>query len=55
MKGQELKNLRKEAKLTQTELANKLGTHKQVISSWENDRHKISNAYELLILQILKK
>jgi DNA-binding transcriptional regulator YiaG len=55
MTGEELKKLRKEAGLTQTDLAIKLGTHKQVISTWENNRHKISNAYEVLILQILEK
>lgn len=50
MTGQELKELRKKAGLTQTELANKIGTYKQVISNWENGRSNISKPYQKLIL-----
>jgi DNA-binding transcriptional regulator YiaG len=55
MTGIELKTLRKNAGLTQSELAEKIGTSKQVISTWENGRFKISNAYELLLRQVLVK
>jgi transcriptional regulator with XRE-family HTH domain len=50
MTGEELKILREKANLTQTELAEKIGTFHPVISGWETGKHKISRAY----LQILK-
>lgn len=53
MTGQELKELRKKAGLTQTELANKISTHKQVISRWENNKSNISKPYEQLIKIVL--
>lgn len=37
MKGNRIKELRKNAKYTQSELGEKLGVVKQTISSWEND------------------
>ena len=55
MNGKELKDLRKKAGLTQTELAEKIGTHKQVISRWENGKSSISNPYERLIRLELSK
>lgn len=50
MTGEELKTLREKMGLTQTELAEKIGTFHPVISGWETGKHKISKAY----LRILK-
>jgi DNA-binding transcriptional regulator YiaG len=49
MTGQELKKLRKEKGLTQQDIANALKTSKQVVSTWESEKHKISSAYEILL------
>lgn len=54
MTGKELKELRLKANLTQEQLAEKIGSHKQVISRWENERSNISKAYEKLIRIVLK-
>ena len=54
MTAEELKTLRTKAGLTQTELAEKIGTHKQVISAWENGRSNISKPYVQLLLLALK-
>lgn len=51
MTGQELKNKRLNANMTQEELAKKLGTFKQKISNWENDVMSISRLY----IQLLEK
>lgn len=45
MNGEQLKKLRLNANLTQSELAEKLGTYKQKISNWENGLHTISRLY----------
>lgn len=45
MTGQELKELRLKAGLTQTELGQKIGVAYTKISQWENGKHKISKAY----------
>ena len=55
MNGQELKELRLKAGMTQEELAKKLGTFKQKISNWENGIHKISRLYELAIRKIFSE
>lgn len=54
MTAEELKTLRTKAGLTQTELADKIGTHKQVISAWENGKSKISKPYVKLLQMALK-
>lgn len=45
MTGQELKELRLKAGLTQSDLGQKIGVAYTKISQWENDKHKISKAY----------
>lgn len=50
MTGEELKALREKAGLTQKELADKLGTKRERVSDWENNKRKMSGAY----LRILK-
>jgi len=37
MLGENIRNLRTSLKITQVELANKLGVTKQCVSNWEND------------------
>jgi len=42
MKGAELRRLRKRMKLTQKELASKLGVTENTVARWERDEVKIS-------------
>lgn len=49
MTGQELKELREKANLTQKELAEKLGTTYPRVSDWETGKRKISLAYQRII------
>lgn len=54
MTGEELKKLRLERGWTQTELAEKIGTMYNVISGWENGKHKISNVYVKILRSVFK-
>lgn len=54
MTGQELKILREKAGLTQTELAEKIGSFHPQISSWETGKRKISRAYEKILKDFFK-
>jgi transcriptional regulator with XRE-family HTH domain len=49
MSGEELKKLRTDKKLTQEQFADKLGTTKNRISEWENNKFKISKSYTKLL------
>ena len=49
MTGKELKTLRKQAGLTQTELGQEIGTSYPVLSNWENGKQKISNVYQKVL------
>lgn len=55
MNGKELKILRKKNKLTQKELAKEINVFQGVVSGWENDKHKISNAYLTILENFFKK
>jgi len=48
--GEKLKELRKKHNLTQKELAEKIDVAQTKISEWENEKHKISKAYQKLLL-----
>lgn len=54
MTGQELKERRLKANLTQKELGEKIGVADTKISEWENNKHKISKAYIRLLNETLK-
>lgn len=54
MTGQELKSLREKAGLTQTELADKIGTTYPRISDWETGKRKISLAYRRILKDYFK-
>lgn len=54
MTGQELKLLREKAGLTQTELADKIGTTHPRISDWETGKRKISLAYQRILKNCFK-
>ena len=55
MTGQELKELRKKYNFTQKELGNKIGVSDTKISQWENNVHKISNAYVLHLTTLFER
>ncbi len=52
MTGEKLKELRTQAGMTQQELAEKLGVSQDRITKWETGRHKISNAYLIILRQM---
>ena len=52
MDATKLKELRIAKKITQKQLAEKIGTEQSRISDWENGKFKISKSYQKL-LQIL--
>jgi transcriptional regulator with XRE-family HTH domain len=54
MTGSELKVLRIKCGMTQEQLADKIGTHKSVISRWEKGRSNISKSSQKLIEAVLK-
>lgn len=54
MLGENIKNLRTSLKLTQVEIANKLGVTKQCVSNWENDNIVPSVDMLTKIAQIFK-
>ena len=54
MTGTELKRLRQQAGLTQTELGSAIGTTYPIISKWETDKHKISKAYQKILTAYFK-
>ena len=49
MNGDELKEHRRRLRLTQTQLAERLGVHVITISKWERDIHPIPRAVALLV------
>lgn len=61
--GSKLKNARNEAKLTQEEIAEKLGVSRQTISNWENSKSypdiisviKLSDIYSITLDALLKE
>lgn len=61
--GQKLKSKRMEAKISQEELAQRIGVSRQTISSWENDRSypdigsilKLSDLYGLSVDELLRE
>ena len=52
MTGEKVKELRTGANMTQQELADKLGVCQDRITKWETKRHKISNAYAIILRQM---
>lgn len=54
MTGQQLKELRLKANLTQKELGEKIGVADTRISEWEKGKYKISNAYLRILGDVLK-
>lgn len=52
MTGQELKEARIKAQMTQQELADRLSVSQDRITKWETGKHKISNAYVIILRQI---
>lgn len=55
MNGLELKQLRLKHNLTQSDLGDKIGVTKSKISEWENGKHTISNAYQLLLSKLFNE
>lgn len=51
--GQNIKQARKEVKMTQKELADKLGVYQKDISRWENDELMLSASTLAKICKIL--
>jgi DNA-binding transcriptional regulator YiaG len=52
MTGEEIKALRMSLGLTQSELAEKIGTTKHRVSDWENNKHKAGKPYVILMNQL---
>lgn len=52
MTGEEFKQARERMRLTQTEIASRLGVTETTIYRWESDKAPISKAIELALKQI---
>lgn len=53
MIGERLRDIRKKRKISQTELAELLGTQKPAISRYENDKAEPNDRYKVLLAQKL--
>ncbi len=54
MTGTEIKELRKKLKMTQQELADKLGVHRVTVAEWEGNNKRPSNLAKRQLERLIK-